>query len=122
MGWLTLAVLALSVWVGVDGPVFDQAGMNVCLAHHSALLPFCNFTPDFSALLLPVINTEFYGLGPHFMVIEELTPKSITYACFVLCIGAYVAAPLVRAILGQSRATLAERTPRVATTLAELRI
>lgn len=119
---LALGALALSVWVGIDGPVFDQAGMTVCTAHNSALLPFCNYTPDFSALLLPFVNAELYGLSPRFMAIEELTPRAIAYGCFVLCVGAYVAAPLILVIWRQSRAALAAWAPQVATFLGDLRL
>ena len=110
---LALLALALSVWVGIEGPLFDQATLGVCYNNDMRLLPYCNFTPDFSALWRPLVNAYLYGIGPRFMAMEGLTPRSLTYGGFVLFIGVYIAAPLLRAIWLQTRAELAVWAPRV---------
>jgi len=119
---VALGVLALSVWVGINGPIFDEATMGACLANNWRLGAYCDFTPDYSALWRPLVNADLYGIGPRFMALEGLNARSLTYAGFVLFIGVYVSAPLLRAIWAQTRAALAAWTPRLRAFLAELRV
>lgn len=118
---IALLTLALSVWVGINGPLFDQATMGACLANHLQYIAYCDYTPDFSALWRPLVNAHLYGIGPRFMAVEGLTPRSLTYGGFALAIGAYIAAPLVRAIWSQSREALAAWWPHLSATWADLR-
>lgn len=118
---VALLALALSVWVGINGPLFDQATMGACLANHLQSIAYCDYTPDFSALWRPLVNAHLYGIGPRFMAVEGLTPRTLTYGGFALAIGGYVAAPLVRAIWRQSRDLLAAWAPRLAAVWADLR-
>jgi hypothetical protein len=56
LGWnlLALAALLLSLWVGLNGLVFGQAGLEVCAADYS--LEFLTwYVPEFSALWRPFV-------------------------------------------------------------------
>jgi len=54
--WIAvLGVLALSLWVGIDGAVFDQANMGVCQQNDWAQEFLCWYTPEFSALWRPFV-------------------------------------------------------------------
>jgi hypothetical protein len=54
---LLLAVLlTLSLWVGVDGVVFQQDTMDICYANNYALESLCWYMPEFSALVRPFIS------------------------------------------------------------------
>src|SRR5262249_1260204 len=46
----TLAVLALSVWVGIDGTVMHGVAVDIptCAANHYILEELCHYTPEFS--------------------------------------------------------------------------
>lgn len=52
---LIAGVLALSIWVGVNGVVFGQADMDVCWANNYALECLCWYVPEFSALWRPFV-------------------------------------------------------------------
>lgn len=54
---LALSVLlTLSLWVGVDGVVFQQDTMDICYANNYALESLCWYVPEFSALIRPFIS------------------------------------------------------------------
>ena len=118
---LALLALALSVWVGINGAVFNQAGLTVCTNNHYLLEAYCHFTPDFSALWRPLVNVYLYGLGPRFASVEALTPGSVAFGAYALLVGVYLSLPLLRAIWAQARTLLAAWAPQVAAALAELR-
>ena len=80
---LTLAALALSFWVGINGAVFEQQGLSACTAHNYAQEFLCQFTPEFSALWHP------------FVVAEPLSPGAILYTATSSAIFLYLALPLV---------------------------
>jgi hypothetical protein len=86
---LTLAALALSFWVGIDGPVFGQRGLAVCTANNYALEALCHFTVEFSVLWHP------------FVVYEPLSISDILYTATTVMIFAYLALPLMRRITRQ---------------------
>ncbi len=111
---VALGVLALSLWVSIDGAVFNQAGLRVCTNNDYLLEAYCHFTPDYSALWRPLVNAYLFGLGPRFSRVEALTPGAVAFGCYALMVGAYLALPLLRTIATQTRATLASWTPRIA--------
>jgi hypothetical protein len=80
---LTLAALALSFWVGINGVVFEQQGLSACTAHNYAQEFLCQFTPEFSALWHP------------FVVFEPLSPGAILYTASSSAIFLYLALPLL---------------------------
>jgi hypothetical protein len=51
----TLTALALSVWVCIDGAVFDQTNMGICAQKDYAQEFLCWYTPEFSALWRPFV-------------------------------------------------------------------
>jgi hypothetical protein len=54
---LTLAVLAWSTWVGIDGAVYGQNEMGICSAEAN-VEPLCWYAPEFSALFRPFIVSK----------------------------------------------------------------
>lgn len=80
---LTLAALALSFWVGINGAVFEQQGLSACTAHNYAQEFLCQFIPEFSALWHP------------FVVAEPLSPGAILYTATSSAIFLYLALPLL---------------------------
>ena len=54
---LTLAVLAWSIWVGIDGVAIGLKGLDVCFADNRRLEALCWYTVEYSALFRPF--TEF---------------------------------------------------------------
>lgn len=118
---IALGVLALSVWVGINGAVFNQAGLNVCTAHHYLLESYCHFAPDYSALWRPMVNVYLFGLGPRFASVEALTPGSVAFGVYALLVGAYLSLPLLRAIWTQTLMLVREYAPRLALAVSVLR-
>ena len=118
---LALGTLALSVWVGINGAVFNQADLTVCTNHHYLLEAYCHFAPDYSALWRPLVNLYLFGLGPRFARVEALSPGTVMFGVYALLVGVYLALPLMRVIWAQSRAGIAAWAPRFAAVGAELR-
>jgi hypothetical protein len=50
-----LVVLALSVWVGIDGQAFGRFAQDPCSANHYSLESFCWYVPEFSVLWTPFV-------------------------------------------------------------------
>jgi hypothetical protein len=63
VGMLTfvLLVVLLSTWVGLDGYLFGQAGMDTCWANNFALESLCWYIPEFSALWRPFVTGDIGG-------------------------------------------------------------
>jgi hypothetical protein len=95
---LTLAVLALSIWVGICGAVFMPAAFPpACSADHFAFEAFCHYTPEFSVL--------WYPLVAHLPV----TPAGwLVIGYFVLVFG-WLAAPLARSVAGDLAVAVRQR-------------
>ncbi len=53
-----LACLGWSVWVGVNGLVFRQYGLDVCTENHYQLEFLCWYVPEFSALFRPFVEAK----------------------------------------------------------------
>jgi hypothetical protein len=81
---IVLAVLVLSVWVGIDGQTFGRFGQDVCAASNYRLEAFCWYLPEFSVLWTPFVG------HPN---VSWLLPIVIAYAAVVV---AYAAWPLFR--------------------------
>ena len=118
---LALATLALSVWVGINGAVFNQAGLSLCTDHHYLLEAYCHFTPDYSALWRPLVNLYLVGLGPRFASIYALTPGAVAFGVYALLVGVYLSLPLLGAIWAQLRAALGAWASRIAAMRTDLR-
>lgn len=83
-----LPILAFSAWVGVNGMVFDQKGMNLCRQRHYQLEALCWYTPEFSALFRPFYVDNSLGSRDYIVFVYA--------AVVVLALGAPRVLPLVR--------------------------
>lgn len=94
---LTLLVLVLSGWVGVAGATADLSTLDFCVRQHASLEALCWYTPEFSPLWHPLVD------------FPALTWKTAAVAAYCALVFAYVAAPLLVAILRALRATVPTR-------------
>ena len=63
-GVLIGTILILSVWVGINGMVFKEQGLDICTRNNYALELLCWYTPEFSALWHPFTTGQVWqGLG-----------------------------------------------------------
>jgi hypothetical protein len=85
----TLAAFALSVWVCIDGAVFDQANMGICQQNDWAQEFLCWYTPEFSALWRP------------FVAPSPVSPSAMLIIAFCLVVFVALAAPLLGGKPGQ---------------------
>ncbi len=92
---VTILVLALSIWVGIDGAVYgDGALQNICLANNAYLeTPLCYYTPEFSVLWHP------------FVVYQPLDHRQVLYMLYSLFVGVYLLVPLLITTACQARTT-----------------
>jgi hypothetical protein len=88
---VTLAVLALSAWVGLAGAIATRAEPAICSAGNYRNEQLCWFTPDFSPLWQPFRNF------PH------LTPAAMVVALSCVAVFCYLAAPLAGSLLNSVR-------------------
>jgi len=61
--------VTLSLWVGVDGVVFQQKTLDVCTANHYALEHLCWYVPEFSLLVRPFISHASLNLDDRLVLI-----------------------------------------------------
>ena len=108
---LALLVLALSVWVGIDGAIFGQADMGMCISTNPITQDICRFNPSYSALWRPFVNLFQYGPSQRFVAVEGLTRQGALYALISVAIGVYLALPLLHAIARQVREHIAGYVP-----------
>ena len=108
---LALGLLTLSIWVGVDGAVFNQFDLHACQVNHYQYGALCDFTPEFSALWRPLVNLGLYGPGATFASVESFQPRAILFALCAPLAWLSIAAPLLRAIAGQTRALATDLWP-----------
>jgi hypothetical protein len=54
---LIAAALLLSFWVGVNGLVFQQVGLDICTQNNYQLEAFCHFVPEMSVLWHPFVES-----------------------------------------------------------------
>ena len=54
---ITLSVLSLSFWMGLNGAVFGQRGLEICLQDRQALEFLCWYVPEFSVLWRPLMDS-----------------------------------------------------------------
>ena len=87
---LTLIVFCLSVWVAIEGAIFDQDTLaKVCVANHFAQNYLCQYVPAFSVLWRP------------FMVHESLNRIQIFYIAYSVIVAIYLAAPILKVTVQQ---------------------
>ena len=87
---LTLVVFCLSVWVGINGAIFDQANLaQVCVTNHFAKNYLCQYVPAFSVLWHP------------FFVHESLNKTQIIYISYSILVALYLVAPVLKVTVQQ---------------------
>ena len=87
---LTLGVLCLSAWVGIDGAIFGQTQLStVCQSNNYQYEMLCHYTPDFSALWHP------------FIVPQHFTQPQLLYMTYCGIVFIYLALPLFTKIISQ---------------------
>lgn len=106
---LTLLALVLSVWVAIDGAVFDQSTLvSVCVYNQYALESLCHYTLEFSALWHPFVVMGHEGVWHALRVAYHIGRAQWLFTAFASVTGLYLAAPLLLTIgqdaLAQSRA------------------
>jgi hypothetical protein len=67
-----LPSLAFSAWVGINGMVFDQNGMNLCRWHKFRFEYLCWYTPEFSALFRPFYVDKRLDANDYFVIAYAL--------------------------------------------------
>lgn len=84
---LTLFILALSFWAGINGSVFDQSNLDICTANNYALESLCWYAPEFSVLWRP------------FVVFQQPNFNGIIIMCYGVLVFVYLALPILRQLL-----------------------
>ncbi len=91
------AILTLSVWVGINGPVFNQGNLRICSENHYALEFLCWYAPEFSVLWRP------FDVSP--LTLSWQQGLFIAYCCVVY---AWLAVPVLKASLAKASEPFAE--------------
>jgi hypothetical protein len=89
------AVLTLSVWVGINGAVFNQGNLDICQQDRYALESLCWYSPEFSVLWHPFV---------------EPVRLSFDQALFIAYCGivyVWLSAPLVKTLIMRARDSVA---------------
>lgn len=79
------ALVLLSTWVGIDGVIFGQKGMDICMANNYQLEFLCWYVPEFSALWRP-----FVILRTKAFIAELFGSARAPFALWQLAVGAYL--------------------------------
>ncbi len=99
---LTLLVLCLSFWVGVDGALFGQGTLDACSINNYAQDYLCYYHPAYSALWRPFVVMAQVNWHLHaFLAAEQVGTRLLLYATYCLTVFVYLAAPLVGTVTGQ---------------------
>jgi hypothetical protein len=99
---LTLLAFGLSCWVGLDGAIFGQNGLEACSANTYAQDYLCDYMPDYSALWRPfVLLAQTKGNLHAFLALEQVGSRLLLYTAYCLVVFAYLAAPLIQTLAHQ---------------------
>ena len=85
-----LAVLTLSSWVGMNGPVFNQGGLRICSENHYALEFLCWYTPEFSVLWRPFVAPP-----------SAMSSAQVAFIAYCASVWLWLAAPVLKKIAGR---------------------
>jgi hypothetical protein len=91
------AVLTLSVWVGVNGAVFNQANLDICEQKRYALEFLCWYAPEFSVLWHP------------FIAPVPLTFDRVLFIAYCGLVYVWLAVPLVKTLIMRASDSVAAR-------------
>ncbi|GAA1379206.1 hypothetical protein [Catellatospora chokoriensis] len=104
---ITLAVLILSVWIGLNSLFWHELWPTACFNTPQSVEALCWYSPEYSSLWYPLVSWQF----------EHLTGDqwiSVAYSAVVL---GWLGTPLVRRIAGQLAAAWREHlAPRLTRT------
>jgi hypothetical protein len=101
MDLVLICLVTLSVWVGVNGIVFQQNTLDVCTADNYALESLCWYVPEFSPLVRPFITHSPLQLNDWLTLI------------FFVVIGLYIITPVVIDLLQQLKSAYQTHRPVV---------
>jgi hypothetical protein len=93
---LTLGILCLSFWIGLDGAVYSAhaTAIPLCMVNSGRLELLCHYTPDFSALWYPFVQPQ------------RLDQSRALYAVYWIFTFAYLLLPLLIKVIAQTSALL----------------
>jgi hypothetical protein len=77
------------MWVGINGAVYDQRGLGICITHNYALELLCHYTLEYSVLWHPFIANE------------TLNQTQAIYVAYSLIVFVYLAIPLFGELVHQ---------------------
>ena len=89
-----LAVLALSVWVGINGAVYNLDQLGICVENDYALESAMWYVPEFSVLWRP------------FVVSRTLHSEDNWLIGYGILVFLYLGGPLIRSTVGEARQLL----------------
>lgn len=90
---LTVAVLLLSVWIGVNSLLWHELWTPICYGTPESVEALCWHTPEYSSLWYPLVSNQFRALTAGQWL-------SVGYSAIVL---AWLATPVLGRIAGQLR-------------------
>lgn len=82
--WTTVLTV-LSVWVAIEGVIFNQNNMDVCASRKLYFESFCWYVPEYSALWRP-----FSALSFKAFIFELINHQRAGYAFWALLLGLYL--------------------------------
>lgn len=88
--------LLLSFWVGANGLVFDQTGLDLCWKNDYANEALCHFVPEMSVLWHPFV--DFGSAVP-----EKSRPLAIGVCALFLAVALWVGRDLWKSLFARSR-------------------
>jgi hypothetical protein len=99
---LTLLVLCLSFWVGLNGAIFSTKTLDhpvlgyYCPQTHTFIDDVCFYAPELGVLWQPfVVASGYHWQLQPFLSAEFIGWKELLYACLTLVAFIYLATPLV---------------------------
>lgn len=105
---LTLGVLLLSFWVGLNGAIFGTTSLDAHFQGYACIFTgtwrdnLCYYAPELSVLWQPFIVAS--GVHWHwsaFKAVEQLGSHEILWTLYSLAVFAYLVAPLLLTVLRQ---------------------
>ena len=69
---LTLGIFCFSLWVGINGTVYQWAIPSICTANNYSLEMMCYYTPEFSTLWVPFVFHAHIDLGQKIFLLYSL--------------------------------------------------
>lgn len=104
-GWhaaFLAALVLLSAWVGIDGVIFGQKGMDTCMINNYQLEFMCWYVPEFSALWRP-----FVGSDAGAVVAAVVRDPRAPFAIWQVAVGVYLVGMVAWSMRAPSISSLA---------------